>query len=93
MEPSLPESAPILELREVQVRYSALAVVQGVSLAVLPGETVCVVGANVAGKSTILKAVMGAQRASAGEILFQGDRKSTRLNSSHRLTSRMPSSA
>lgn len=63
---------PLLEIRGIKVRYSGLPVLHGVSLTVNTGETVCVVGANGAGKSTILRAVMGAQRAFEGEILFAG---------------------
>jgi branched-chain amino acid transport system ATP-binding protein len=65
-------SEPLLKVKEIKVRYSGLPVIHGVSLEVYPGETVCVVGSNGAGKSTILRAVMGAQRAFEGEILFDG---------------------
>jgi len=64
--------APILEIRDIWVRYSGLPVIQGVSFEVNSGETVCVVGANGAGKSTILRAIMGAQQAYKGSILFEG---------------------
>ncbi|SMC25286.1 amino acid/amide ABC transporter ATP-binding protein 2, HAAT family (TC 3.A.1.4.-) [Desulfacinum hydrothermale DSM 13146] len=63
----------LLRVEEITVRYSGLPVVQGVSLSVAAGETVCVVGANGAGKSTILRAVMGAQPAIRGRILFRGE--------------------
>ena len=62
-------SEPLLHIKQIKVRYSGLPVIHGVSLAVYPGETVCVVGSNGAGKSTILRAVMGSQRAFDGEIL------------------------
>jgi branched-chain amino acid transport system ATP-binding protein len=65
-------AAPILEVKNIKVRYSGLPVLQGVSLSVNTGETVCVVGANGAGKSTLLRAVMGSQRAFEGQILFAG---------------------
>lgn len=65
-------SVPLLQIRGIKVRYSGLPVLHGVSLAVNAGETVCVVGANGAGKSTILRAVMGAQRAFEGQILLEG---------------------
>ncbi|HSO60978.1 MAG TPA: ABC transporter ATP-binding protein [Desulfobacterales bacterium] len=65
-------SAPLLEIQGIKVRYSGLPVLHGVTLTVNAGETVCVVGANGAGKSTILRAVMGAQRAFEGQILFSG---------------------
>ncbi len=65
-------AAPILEVKNIKVRYSGLPVLQGVSLAVNAGETVCVVGANGAGKSTLLRAIMGTQRAFEGQIVFSG---------------------
>jgi branched-chain amino acid transport system ATP-binding protein len=65
-------AAPILEVKNIRVRYSGLPVLQGASLSVNSGETVCVVGANGAGKSTLLRAIMGTQRAFEGQILFAG---------------------
>jgi branched-chain amino acid transport system ATP-binding protein len=64
--------APILEVRNIKVRYSGLPVIQGLSLSVNSGETVCVVGANGAGKSTLLRAIMGTQRVFEGKIFFSG---------------------
>jgi branched-chain amino acid transport system ATP-binding protein len=62
----------ILQVKDIRVRYASVPVIQGVSLTVEPGETVCVVGANGSGKSTFLKAMMGAVRVFDGKILFQG---------------------
>jgi branched-chain amino acid transport system ATP-binding protein len=62
----------ILEVKDIKVRYSRLPVIHGVSLAVRRGETVCIVGGNGAGKSTILRAIMGAQPPFSGEIFFDG---------------------
>ena len=62
----------ILEVSDIKVRYSGLPVLQGVSVSVKPGETVCVVGANGSGKSTLLRAVMGSQRVFEGKIKFRG---------------------
>jgi branched-chain amino acid transport system ATP-binding protein len=62
----------ILQVRDIMVRYSSIPVIHGFSLTMDPGETVCVVGANGAGKSTFLKSIMGAVSVIAGEILFQG---------------------
>ena len=65
---------PILEVKDIKVRYSGMPVLQGVSLDVYPGETVCVVGANGVGKSTLLRAIMGTQRVFDGQILFEGQK-------------------
>ena len=62
----------ILQVKNIKVRYSSIPVIHGLSLTVDLGETTCVVGANGAGKSTFLKAIMGAARVFDGEILFQG---------------------
>ena len=64
---------PILKIEKIKVRYSGLPVVQGISLEVSRGETVCVVGANGAGKSTVLRAIMGSQPVFEGRIIFEGE--------------------
>ena len=60
----------VLQVIGIKVRYSGIPVIQGISLDVGKGEATCVVGANGAGKSTILKAIMGALRVFDGQILF-----------------------
>ncbi len=62
----------LLDVRNLGIRYAGLPVIHGVSLHVAAGETVSVVGANGAGKSSLLRGIMGAQRAFSGEILFEG---------------------
>jgi branched-chain amino acid transport system ATP-binding protein len=63
---------PVLRVEDIQVRYSRLPVLHGITLTVNQGEMVCVVGANGAGKSTILRAIMGSQRVFTGSIRFDG---------------------
>ena len=63
---------PLLEIEDIRVRYSGVPVIHGVSFSVFPGETVCMVGSNGAGKSTILRAVMGALPIYSGSISFDG---------------------
>jgi branched-chain amino acid transport system ATP-binding protein len=61
-----------LELHDLHVRYGRVHAVRGVSLKVEPGEIVAVLGANGAGKSSLLKAVMGLEPASGGRIELDG---------------------
>ena len=61
-----------LEIKDLEVRYSGLPVLQGLSLSVEEGQTVSVVGSNGAGKSTLLKAVMGAAKITGGSVSFRG---------------------
>jgi branched-chain amino acid transport system ATP-binding protein len=61
-----------LELHDVHVRYGRVHAVRGVSLAVGPGEIVAVLGSNGAGKSSLLKAVLGLEPTSGGRITLDG---------------------
>jgi len=63
----------MLEAREIEVSYGEVLAVRGVSFTVNEGELVAIIGANGAGKSTILRAVMGLVRCRKGEILFRGE--------------------
>jgi branched-chain amino acid transport system ATP-binding protein len=65
-------TAPILELRNVDVAYGKLRALHSVSLSVRPGEVVALLGANGAGKSTTLRAISGLLAPTAGDILYQG---------------------
>ena len=60
----------LLDLRDLEVRYGRVRAVQGVSLQVARGEIVAVLGANGAGKTSTLRALLGLQRASRGQVLF-----------------------
>jgi branched-chain amino acid transport system ATP-binding protein len=61
-----------LELHDVHVRYGRVHAVRGVSLELGSGEIVAVLGANGAGKSSLLKAVLGLEPASSGRIELDG---------------------
>jgi branched-chain amino acid transport system ATP-binding protein len=61
----------MLKVTEIEVRYSGVPVIHNVSLEVNRGELVSVVGANGAGKSTVLKAIAGALHPSQGSIQFE----------------------
>ena len=61
----------LLELRAVDVSYDDLPALRGVSLTVEDGEILSVVGANGAGKTTMLRTISGLLRPRAGEILLE----------------------
>jgi len=64
----------LLELRDVEAAYGDLPALRGVSVSVEAGETLSVVGANGAGKTTMLRAISGLMRPRAGQILLDGER-------------------
>jgi len=63
----------MLEVRNLEVTYGESVAVRGVSFDVRGGDLLAIIGANGAGKSTTLRAVMGLLRPRAGQILFQGE--------------------
>jgi branched-chain amino acid transport system ATP-binding protein len=62
----------MLELRHVYTRYGSVECLKGVNFHVEEGEIVALLGANGAGKTTVLKTISGLVRPAAGEILFRG---------------------
>ena len=62
----------MLEVRGLQVRYGAVQAVDALDLRVDKGEIVVLIGANGAGKSSVLNAVAGLVRPEAGEITLEG---------------------
>ena len=64
----------MLELRNVDVFYGPIKALSDVSLDVKEGETAAIIGANGAGKTTILRAISGLNRLSSGSISFAGRR-------------------
>ena len=65
--------AMILELANVEASYGPVQALRGVTLAVPKGKIVTVLGANGAGKSTILKTISGIIDPSKGQIRFEGE--------------------
>ena len=63
----------MLEVRRLSVSYGGLRAVDEVSLGVRPGEIVSIIGANGAGKTSILNAISGILSPDKGEILFEGE--------------------
>ena len=71
---------PLLEVKNLSVRYDRAQILNGVSLAVDAGELVGLVGPNGAGKSTLLRAISGlvrfeaqAKRGTTGDIVLEGE--------------------
>ena len=64
----------MLKVSGINVYYGAIHAVKGVSLEVGEGEIVTLIGANGAGKSTILKTISGLLRSKGGDISFIGER-------------------
>jgi branched-chain amino acid transport system ATP-binding protein len=63
----------MLEIKNLSIGYKGVQVVWDVSFEVKEGESVAFVGANGAGKSTILKTISGVIKPMAGEIIFNGE--------------------
>ena len=60
----------LLSVNDIHVYYGAIHAVKGVSLEVNEGEIVTLIGANGAGKSTVLNTISGLLRAKSGSIEF-----------------------
>jgi len=65
-------NVPLLQVRDLYVRYGEVEALHGVSLEVHEGEIVALIGSNGAGKSTLLRAVSGLIPAAAGSVTFDG---------------------
>lgn len=62
----------ILDVRNIQTFYGESQALQGVTLQLEEGETVCLLGRNGAGKSTTLKSIIGLTPPRFGEVIFNG---------------------
>ena len=65
---------PLLEARELSVRFGGLVAVDAVSAAFAPGELVGLIGPNGAGKTTFFNALSGVLMPTRGELFARGDR-------------------
>ena len=64
---------PILETRGLSVDFGGLKALDGLDLAVYPGEIVSIIGPNGAGKTTLFNAITATAPATEGDILFEGE--------------------
>lgn len=62
----------VLSIEDINVYYGNVQAIRGVSLTIRQGEIVTVVGSNGAGKTTILKTIVGLLRSKTGSITFEG---------------------
>ncbi len=62
----------MLSIRDLHVAYGGTRAVDGLDLDVAVGQTVLLIGANGAGKSSLINAVIGLVRSARGQIMFEG---------------------
>ncbi len=65
-------SRNLLEVQDLCVSYGGIRAVKGISFQVPEGEVVTLIGANGAGKSSTLRAIVGLEKPAGGSVLFEG---------------------
>jgi branched-chain amino acid transport system ATP-binding protein len=65
---------PLLKFEDVELYYDHVYALKGVSIEVHEGETVALIGANGAGKTSILRAITGLRKIRTGQIHYRGRR-------------------
>lgn len=75
-----PQSAPLIQIRDIHKSFGRIEVLKGISLDVTKGEAVCIIGPSGSGKSTILRCINGLTTIDSGEIRV-GDHHVERLHS------------
>jgi phospholipid/cholesterol/gamma-HCH transport system ATP-binding protein len=66
------ENTPIISVRDLRVRYGEREILHGVTFDAPPNQTLVILGGSGSGKSTLLRALIGLQRANAGEVCIKG---------------------
>ena len=69
---STDQRTPLVEMKDIRVAFGGVHAVDGVSIDLMPGEVVALVGGNGAGKTTLIKTLSGAHKADSGEIIVNG---------------------
>ena len=68
-----PDRSLAIDVRDLRVNLGGLGILRGVNFQVPSGELVALIGPNGSGKTTLLRALLGLQKAQAGEIRLFGD--------------------
>ena len=68
------DEGPVIDFREVSLAFDEKVILRGVSFQLLPGRLKLVLGASGAGKSTILRIILGLLKPDAGEVWVGGER-------------------
>lgn len=63
----------MLEVKDLHVHYGVIEALKGIDLEVNEGEIVSLIGANGAGKTTMLQSISGIKKKTSGDILFLGE--------------------
>ncbi|HYE30614.1 MAG TPA: metal ABC transporter ATP-binding protein [Methylomirabilota bacterium] len=64
---------PVVECRDVRVRFGSEAALDGVTLSIPRGQLVAIIGPNGSGKTTLLRTMLGLQRPTSGEVRLFGN--------------------
>jgi urea transport system ATP-binding protein len=72
-DPSDTTTPSTLNIRDLNVYYGESHILRNVDMSVEPGKTVCLIGRNGVGKTTLLKTIMGLLKPRSGNIYFFGD--------------------
>lgn len=67
------DSQPIVELRDVTVRFGRQIILNKINIAIPRGQTLAVIGESGCGKTMLLKIVVGLARPTSGQVLYNGE--------------------
>ena len=66
------DTEPMVSIKDVYKSFGTLEVLKGVSLDVMKGEVICIIGPSGSGKSTLIRCINGLNDVQAGSILVEG---------------------
>jgi len=67
------DQAPIIHVKHLRKAFGPLTVLDGVNLAIAPGQTTVIIGPSGCGKSVFLKSIIGLIKPDRGRVMFQGE--------------------